>query len=184
MHLFLLMSFFIFASFFWHCFFWLFYGATQVSDGPGRTRLLWFPFWQSNFIMLCDAGLQYEFIQTFLKKIFVHWAFKHEIRNNGQKNPQKRIATGKKCAHLQFILASYIHLVLRLYEKEIRIGTLILRLAKKANLIWGHCWREGGSGYDRYTFFIQFSYWPIPINYRYNFFYIGQYRYNEFFLKP
>ena len=40
------------------------------SDGPGQTRLLCFPFWQSNFIKLFDVGLKYEVIQTFYTRSY------------------------------------------------------------------------------------------------------------------
>ena len=53
-------------------YFWVFFSSSffpiilwSNSDGPGRTWLLCFIFWQSNFIKLFDGGLQYKVIQTF-----------------------------------------------------------------------------------------------------------------------
>ena len=64
------MGFFISASFFYsRLFFDIVFFLIILwsnSDGPRRTRILCFLFWQSNFIKLFDGSLQYEVIHTFL----------------------------------------------------------------------------------------------------------------------
>ena len=56
---------FFYVRLFLYRFFRLLYGATQ--DGPRWIRLLWFPFWHSNFNKLFGGGLQYKVIQTIFK---------------------------------------------------------------------------------------------------------------------
>ena len=68
MEFFISVSFFIFAGFFLTSFFLIILWSN--SDGPWRTRLLCFLFWQSNFIKSVDGGLQYEFIRTFYIKFY------------------------------------------------------------------------------------------------------------------
>ena len=70
MELFNFCVFFIRVFFYFCIFFSTWYPIFQIflwsnSDGSGWTRLLCFPFRQSNFIKLFDGGLWYEFIRTF-----------------------------------------------------------------------------------------------------------------------
>ena len=66
------MEFFVSASFFYsHLFFNILF-SDYFMEQLRQTRLLCFPFWQSNFIELFDGGFQYEFIWTFFFTIYLY----------------------------------------------------------------------------------------------------------------